>query len=121
MERCVITIDKQGSVSFSCKNVWMNEMELVELFDVIAPDTPRRYLRRVQERSVEALRDGKVHQVAQRLLFGNVYHADGRRTRFPYQYTNATSVHNTLLERLYLRKERQVLWAALGGGQRYGC
>ena len=51
----------------------MNEMELVELFDVIAPDTPRRYLRRVQERSVEALRDGKVHQVAQRLLFGNVY------------------------------------------------
>lgn len=37
MERYVITINRQGSVSIPCKDVWMNEMELVELFDVIAP------------------------------------------------------------------------------------
>lgn len=86
MERCVITIDKQGSVSFSCKNVWMNEMELVELFDVIAPDTPCRHSSRIQERSVEALRGGKVHQAAQRLLFGSVCPAYDCGTLFPYQH-----------------------------------
>ena len=37
MERAVITISESGRVSIPNENVWMSEMELVELFGVIAP------------------------------------------------------------------------------------
>lgn len=37
MERAIITISENGSVNIPCDNVWMSEMELVELFGVIAP------------------------------------------------------------------------------------
>ena len=37
MERAIITISESGRVSIPSGNVWMSEMELVELFEVIAP------------------------------------------------------------------------------------
>ena len=37
MERAIITISENGSVNIPNGNVWMSEMELVELFGVIAP------------------------------------------------------------------------------------
>lgn len=37
MERAIITISESGSVNIPNGNVWMAEMELVELFGVIAP------------------------------------------------------------------------------------
>ena len=37
MERAIITISESGRVNIPCGNVWMSEMELVELFGVIAP------------------------------------------------------------------------------------
>ena len=37
MERAIITISENGSVNIPSCNVWMAEMELVELFGVIAP------------------------------------------------------------------------------------
>ena len=37
MERAIITISESGKVNISSINVWMFEMELVELFGVIAP------------------------------------------------------------------------------------
>lgn len=37
MERAIITISESGKVNISSINVWMFEMELVELFMVIAP------------------------------------------------------------------------------------
>ena len=37
MERAIITISESGRVNISSINVWMLEMELVELFGVIAP------------------------------------------------------------------------------------
>lgn len=37
MERAIITISESGSVNIPSANVWMSEMELVELFGVIAP------------------------------------------------------------------------------------
>ena len=37
MERTIITISENGRVNISSGNVWMSEMELVELFGVIAP------------------------------------------------------------------------------------
>ena len=37
MERAIITISENGRVNIPNGNVWMSEMELVELFGVIAP------------------------------------------------------------------------------------
>ena len=37
MERAIITIRESGRVNISSGNVWMSEMELVELFGVIVP------------------------------------------------------------------------------------
>ena len=37
MERAIITINDSGRVNIPSGNVWMPEMELVELFGVIAP------------------------------------------------------------------------------------
>ena len=37
MERAIITICESGIVNIPSGNVWMSEMELVELFGVIAP------------------------------------------------------------------------------------
>ncbi len=37
MERAIITISESGIVGIPHGNVWMSEMELVELFGVVAP------------------------------------------------------------------------------------
>ena len=37
MERAIITISENGNVNIPSSKVWMSEMELVELFGVIAP------------------------------------------------------------------------------------
>ena len=37
MERAIITISENGKVNIPSGNVWISEMELVELFGVIAP------------------------------------------------------------------------------------
>lgn len=37
MERAIITISESGRVNIPNNDVWMSEMELVELFGVIAP------------------------------------------------------------------------------------
>lgn len=37
MERAIITISENGRVNIPSGNVWMSEMELVEMFGVIAP------------------------------------------------------------------------------------
>ena len=37
MERAIITISENGKVNIPNGNVWMSEMELVELFGVISP------------------------------------------------------------------------------------
>jgi hypothetical protein len=38
MERAIITISESGTVNIPSNSVWMSEMELVELFGVIAPN-----------------------------------------------------------------------------------
>ena len=37
MERAIITISESGRVNIPSSNVWMSEMELVELYGMIAP------------------------------------------------------------------------------------
>ena len=108
-------------MSIPCKDVWMSEIELVELFDVIAP-TLRATIQAVYKSGVL-----KPCEVERRIRLSNGYYSEAYALpmivalSFRINTSNAASVRNALLERLCLRKERQVLWVALSSGQMYRC
>lgn len=102
-------------------SVWMNEMELVELFDVIAP-TLRAVIRAVYKSGVL-----NPCEVERRIKLPNGYYSEVYSLSmvvalaFRINTPNAARVRNALLERLCLRKERQVLWVSLSDGQPCKC
>ena len=102
-------------------NVWMSEMELVTLFDVIAP-TLRATIRAVYKSGVL-----QPYEVERRIRLPNGYYADVYALpmvlalAFRINTPNAARVRNALLERLCLRKERQMLWLSLGNSTSCKC
>lgn len=123
MERTTITMDGCGRIAVpsDAANVWMNEMELVRLFDVIAP-TLRAAIRAVYKSGV--LLPCKSER---RIRLPNGYYADVYvlpmvvALAFRINTFNAARVRNALLERLCLRKERQMLWLSLGNSTSCKC
>lgn len=109
------------AVPSDATNVWMSEMELVKLFDVIAP-TLRATIRAVYRSKVL-----QPYEVERRIRLPNGYYADVYALpmvvalAFHINTPNAARVRNALLERLYLRKDRQVLWVSLSDGQPCKC
>ena len=102
-------------------NVWMSEMELVTLFDVIVP-TLRAVIRAVYKSGVL-----QPCEVERRIRLPNGYYADVYALpmvvalAFRINTLNAARVHNALLERLCLRKDRQMLWLSLGNSISCKC
>ena len=123
MKREAITMDGYGRVAVpsDAANVWMSEMELVELFDVIAP-TLRAAIRAVYKSGVL-----NPCEVERHISLPNGYYVETYAMpmvvtlAFRINTSNAARVRNALLERLCLRKERQVLWVSLSDGQPYKC
>ena len=113
MERTTITMDGCGRIAVpsDAANVWMKEMELVRLFDVIAP-TLRAAIRAVYKSGVL-----KPCDVERRIRLPNGYCAEAYALpmvvaiAFRINTPNAARVRNALLERLCLRKDRQVLFS----------
>ena len=95
-------------------SVWMSEMELVTLFEVITP-TLRAAIRAVYRNEVL-----QPCEVESRIRLPNGYFVDVYAIpmvvalAFRIDTPSASSVRNTLLERLCLRKERQVLLVSTG-------
>lgn len=123
MKRATITMDGCGraAVPSDAVNVWMSEMELVELFDVIAP-TLRAAIRAVYKSGV--LNPCEVERLIKlpNGYFTNVYTLPiVVALAFRINTSNAVMVRNALLERLCLRKERQVLWVSLSDRQPCKC
>ena len=116
-------MDGCGSVAVpsDAANVWMNEMELVRLFDVIAP-TLRAAIRAVYKSGVL-----NPCEVERRIKMPNGYYAEAYALPmvvalvFRINTPNAARVRNALLERLYSRKERQMLWLSLGNSTSCKC
>ena len=102
-------------------NALMSEMELVTLFDVIAP-TLRAAIRAVYRSGVL-----KPCEVERRIRLPNGYYVEAYALPmvvalvFRINTPNAARVRNALLERLYSRKERQMLWLSLGNGTSCKC
>ncbi|WP_295312720.1 hypothetical protein [uncultured Bacteroides sp.] len=123
MKRTTITIDGCGRVAVpsNATNVWMNEMELVALFDVIAP-TLRAAIRAVYKSGVLQPCD-----VERRISLPNGYYADVYALpmvvalAFRINTPNAARVRNALLERLCSRKDKQMLWLSLGNSTSCKC
>ncbi len=102
-------------------NVWISEMELVTLFDVIAP-TLRAAIRAVYKSGVLQPCEAERH-IKQPNGYDTEVHSLPMVVALAFRINtpNAARVRNALLERLCLRKERQVLWVALDSCHRYGC
>lgn len=123
MKREIITIDGYGRIIIpsDVSGIWMNEMELVELFGVIAP-TLRAAIRAVYKSRVL-----KPYETEERIKLPNSYFVDVFAIpmvvalAFRINTPSASSVRNALLERLCLRKERQVLWVSLSNRQPCKC
>lgn len=112
MKREIITMDGYGRIIIpsDASNIWMNEMELAELFGVIAP-TLRAAIRAVYKSGVL-----KSCEAKKRIKLSNGYYTDVYilpmvvALAFRIDSPCANMVRNALLERLCLRKEKQVLW-----------
>ena len=109
------------AVPSDATNVWMSEMELIKLFDVIAPTL------RATIRAVYRSRVLQPYEVERRIRLPNGYYADVYALpmvvalAFRIDTLNAVRVRNALLERLCLRKERQMLWLSLGNSTSCKC
>ena len=123
MKRATIMMDgsRRVAVPSDIANVWMSEMELVTLFDVIAP-TLRASIRAVYKSGVL-----QPCEVERRIRLPNGYYAETYALpmvvalAFRINTPNAARVRNALLERLCLRKERQMLWLSLGNSTSCKC
>ena len=123
MKRSIITMDGCGRVAVpsDTASVWMSEMELVTLFDVIAP-TLRAAIRAVYKSGVL-----QSCEVERRIRLPNGYYSDVYALpmvvalAFRINTPNAARVRNALMERLCLQKERQVLLVSMGSNPLCRC
>ena len=123
MKRTTITMDEYGRVAVpsDAANVLMNEMELIRLFDVIAPTL------RAAVRAVYRSRVLQPYEAEKRIRLPNGYYAEVYALpmvvalAFRINTLNAARVRNALLERLCLRKDRQMLWLSLGNSTSCKC
>ena len=123
MKRTTITMDGYGRVAVpsDTANVWMSEMEFVELFDVIAP-TLRAAIRAVYRSGVLT-----PCEVERRIKLPNGYFMDVYALpmvvalAFHINTSNVAMVRNALLERLCLRKERQILLVSMNSKPSCRC
>ena len=123
MKRTTITMDGCGRVAVpsDAANVWMSEMELIRLFDVIA-STLLAAIRAVYKSGVL-----KPCEVERRIRLSNGYYTEVYAMpmivalAFRINTPNAARVRNALLERLCLRKDKQMLWLSLGNSTSCKC
>jgi hypothetical protein len=123
MKREVITMDGGGRVAVpsDTASVWMSEMELVELFYVIAP-TLRAAIRAVYKSGIL-----QPCEAERRIKLPNGYYSEAYALpmvvalAFRINTSNAVMVRKVLLERLCLRKDRQMLWVSLSNSTSYKC
>ena len=113
MERAVITMNEHGAVFVPDGEIWMSEMELTDLFGVIAP-TVRAAIRAVYKSCVL-----KEYEAQKYIRLENGYYADVYSfpmvvaLAFRINSYGAQQVRNALLERMYLRKEKASIFFSL--------
>ena len=105
MERAIITISENGRVNIPNSNVWMSEMELVELFGVIAP-TLRAAIRAIYMSGTLTLASTQRYDVATPTSWATFYNLEAViALAFRLNTYKASRIRQKVLEALCQRKE----------------
>lgn len=111
-------MNEHGIVSIPNGEIWMSEMELADLFGVITP-TARVAIRAIYKSGVL-----KEYETQKYIRLKNGYFADVYNfpmvvaLAFRINSYGAEQVRNTLLERMYLRKEKTNIFFSLNMGEK---
>lgn len=116
MEKAIITMNEHGTVYIPCGEIWMSEMELTDLFGVIAP-TVRSAIRTVYKSGVLKEYEAQKYIRLEKGYYTDVYSFPMIVTiSFRINSYGANQVRNVLLERMYLRKEKANIFFLLNMG-----
>ena len=108
MERAIITISESGRVNIPSNDVWMSEMELVELFGVIAP-TLRTAIRAIYKSGTLFPVTTQRCDLATPKTWATFYNLEVIITlAFRLNTYEASRIREKVLESLYQRKEKNV-------------
>ena len=105
MERAIITISENGRVNIPDSNVWMSEMELVELFGVIAP-TLRAAIKAIYKSEMLCPAATQGCDLAMPKSWATFYNLEVViALAFRLNTYEASRIRQKVLENLYLQKE----------------
>lgn len=113
MERGIITMNEHGIVFIPNGEIWMNEMELADLFGVIIP-TVRAAIQTIYKSGIL-----KEYEAQKYVQLENRYYADVYSFPmvvalvFRINSYGAEQVRNAILERMYRRKEKTSIFFSL--------
>lgn len=116
MERAIITISESGRVNIPSSNVWMSEMELVELFGVISP-TLRAVIRAIYNSGMLNSATTKRCDVVTPASWAAFYNLEVViALAFRLNTCEASRIRQRVLEGLCQQKENRInLLISLGG------
>ena len=108
MERAIITINESGRVNIPSGNVWMSEMELVELFGVIAP-TLRTAIRAIYKSGTLCPVNSKRCDLATSKSWATFYNLEMViALAFRLNTYETSLIRQKILESIYQRKENGI-------------
>lgn len=108
MGRPIITISENGNVNIPSDNVWMSEMELVELFGVIAP-TLRAAIRVIYKSETLCPVSTQRCDLATPKSWSTFYNLEVViALAFRLNTYDASRIRQRILESLYQRKENGI-------------
>ena len=108
MERAIITVSERGRVNIPSGNVWMSEMELVELFGVIAP-TLRASIRAIYKSGTLSATTTQRCDLATPTSWATLYNLEMViAIAFRLNTYEASRMRQTVLEGLCQRREKGV-------------
>ena len=113
MKRNIIKITEHGTITIPSETVWMSEAELVSLFGVIAPSI-RAAIKAVYKSGILKEHKAQRHIHLSDKIGVDVYSLEMVvALAFRIHSYGAERVRNTILERLYLRKEKTSIFFSL--------
>ena len=113
MERVIITISEKGRVNVPSSNVWMSEMELVELFGVIAP-TLRTAIKAIYKSGTLCSATTQRCDIATPTSWATFYNLEVViALAFRLNTYEASRIRQKVVESLYQRKESKYLLLTL--------
>ena len=122
MERAIITISESGRVNIPSSNVWMSEMELVELFGVIAP-TLRAAIRAIYKSGTLSATTTQRCDLVTPASWATYYNLEVIiALAFRLNTYAASRVRQKVLENLCQRKENEInIFVSLGNSKQHQC